>query len=731
MICLFGLFISYLICSTYGQSYIVIKNADSTQAYYFSVFVQNYDASSCGDSVASVSLYEAGNWRVRDQTYYETDGLRVAWNYVGTAFNTLLPASLRITMSSGRTIDLSGIVANLNVGASFTSSSTICGGTAKPTAPTAKPTGKPTEKPTTGPPTTAQKCWTAPIEWKSYNNQIYLNGYRFNMKGLSWFGYETGNYNLYGLDQHSQDWYFSWMRSNGFNAMRLPFSQDFVNSGSTNLNKYKATVNLAGQYGIYVMIDFHSKTAGSWQDGLYTLDQTSAIATWQTMADLLKCEYNVFVADCFNEPHDVTNSQWSDWINFCENVAKAIWAKGVNWLIAVEGTNYDCTVISCAWGENLEGLKTGVIFDEASYGANRVIYSPHVYGYDVTGNSAYSTAGWYAHWGFINDQLETAVVIGEFGTKYDTTTMQGWLDSLVSYLISLDQRNTFFWCLNPNSGDTGGLLQDDWTTPQTAKLAALQKLQPSPSVTTYSNGQICVSNLGAAGTPSSPVSSPTTKSPTVQAPVSSPTTSPPTTTTASSSGGKIRLTVKDGANVWWFAVVPSEIPSGVTIKSLEMKDSQMSTYELGTFEWDYCKFTKYVPYKGPFTFRITTTGGSVTTTSNVLSSTGVNVGDYGYANVGSAYGASSDTTNNTLDWTAWFAIIICSLLFIACIVGIVIYMKRKNKGDVTFDHGNKNKTTNTPNNNATNDTPNDIPNVTQTQNEDEAEIEVEMNVTED
>ena len=48
--------------------------------------------------------------------------------------------------------------------------------------------------------------------------------------------------------------------------------------------------------------------------------------------------------------------------------------------------------------------------------------------------------------------------------------MVNWLNDLVDYLISIDQRNTYFWCLNPNSGDTGGLLQNDWTTPETYAL---------------------------------------------------------------------------------------------------------------------------------------------------------------------------------------------------------------------------------------------------------------------
>ena len=54
------------------------------------------------------------------------------------------------------------------------------------------------------------------------------------------------------------------------------------------------------------MVDMHSKTAGSWTEGFYDA-KDSAISVWKTVADLLKDEYNVFMADAYNEPHDVSN----------------------------------------------------------------------------------------------------------------------------------------------------------------------------------------------------------------------------------------------------------------------------------------------------------------------------------------------------------------------------------------------------------------------------------------
>jgi endoglucanase len=37
-------------------------------------------------------------------------------------------------------------------------------------------------------------------------------------------------------------------------------------------------------------------------------------------------------------------------------------------------------------------------------------------------------------------------------------------------------KNNFYWAVNPNSGDTGGVLLDDWLTWNNDKLLLLQRL---------------------------------------------------------------------------------------------------------------------------------------------------------------------------------------------------------------------------------------------------------------
>ena len=41
--------------------------------------------------------------------------------------------------------------------------------------------------------------------------------------------------------------------------------------------------------------------------------------------------------------------------------------------------------------------------------------------------------------------------------------------------------DNFFWALNQNSGGTGGLVQGDWITPETAKLNIIASVVPSPT----------------------------------------------------------------------------------------------------------------------------------------------------------------------------------------------------------------------------------------------------------
>jgi hypothetical protein len=84
---------------------------------------------------------------------------------------------------------------------------------------------------------------------------------------------------------------------------------------------------------------------------------------------------------------------------------------------------------------------------------------------------------WYSHWAYLKLSGIAPVLLGEFGGHSVGDDAEGvWQRTLVDYL----QANGFdytYWSWNPNSADTGGLLEDDWTTLDPAKMAILQAYQ--------------------------------------------------------------------------------------------------------------------------------------------------------------------------------------------------------------------------------------------------------------
>jgi hypothetical protein len=93
-------------------------------------------------------------------------------------------------------------------------------------------------------------------------------------------------------------------------------------------------------------------------------------------------------------------------------------------------------------------------------------------------------------WGYIYKQGIAPVYVGEFGTGLSDPKDAPWLEAITSYM-SGDFNNDgtsdipagkqgiswTFWSWNPNSGDTGGILGNDWNSVNQAKLAYLTPIQ--------------------------------------------------------------------------------------------------------------------------------------------------------------------------------------------------------------------------------------------------------------
>jgi len=173
---------------------------------------------------------------------------------------------------------------------------------------------------------------------------------------------------------------------------------------------------------------------------------------------------------------------------------------GSRFLIFVEGdANSPSGSDGCFWGENLQGVKTAPV---QLTNINKLVYSPHCYGPSVYNMNYFNDptfpdnlpAIWDTHYGFVPGLTGNALVVGEWGGHLSDKNGI-WMNKYVDYLLSKNNTDNFFWCLNPNSGDTGGLLADDWKTPDTAKLTLLSKLVPKPTVVGQNKaGNICVTN---------------------------------------------------------------------------------------------------------------------------------------------------------------------------------------------------------------------------------------------
>jgi endoglucanase len=363
---------------------------------------------------------------------------------------------------------------------------------------------------------------------KAASNYLHTSGNKIvdasntavGLGGLNWFGFETSNNVPHGLWSRNYKDILDQIKSLGYNVIRLPFSNAVLQAGVmpnsinyslnpdlanlTSLQVMDRIINDAGARGIRIILDNHRSTSGGGPEtnGLwYTSDfpESQWISDWQMLATRYKDNAAVVGMDLRNEPHDPAcwgcGDPARDWRLAAEKAGNAILAINPNLLIIVEGVqSYNGQ--SIWWGGNLMGAQADPVRLNMP---NRLVYSPHEYPESISpqpwfNDPAYPNnlpALWDQYWGYLSKQNIAPVLIGEFGTKYVTTRDQQWLLALKPY-IQQNQMNWTFWSLNPDSGDTGGLLLDDWLTVNQTKQELLKSIQypfngtgvvlPAPSV---------------------------------------------------------------------------------------------------------------------------------------------------------------------------------------------------------------------------------------------------------
>ena len=334
-------------------------------------------------------------------------------------------------------------------------------------------------------------------------NIVDANGSVVRLTGVNWFGLETGTFAPQGLWARSLNDMLDQIVQAGFNTIRLPYSDQLFDASSvpngidlqknadlqglTGLQIMDQVVQRAGERNLKVILDRHRPTATAQSELWYTehVSEQRWIDDWVMLAGRYRGNQTVIGADLHNEPHGPATwgdgNPQTDWRAAAQRAGNAVLQANPDWLIIVEGIEHQGNDWYW-WGGNLS--MAGELPVELSV-PNKLVYEAHDYGPGVASQKWFQandfplnlSSIWYSHWAYLKLSGIAPVLIGEFGGRSVGDDREGlWQRSLVTYL-QLNGFDYTYWCWNPNSGDTGGVLQDDWTTLNQAKLSVLQAYQ--------------------------------------------------------------------------------------------------------------------------------------------------------------------------------------------------------------------------------------------------------------
>ncbi|MET8152791.1 cellulase family glycosylhydrolase [Actinoplanes sp. NPDC049668] len=453
------------------------------------------------------------------------------------------------------------------------------------------------------------------------------------LTGANWFGFNAGERVFHGLWSANLTEVTKSMADRGINLVRVPIStqlllewkagQAAVSSGvntyanpelagKTTLEVFDAFLALCERYGMKVLLDVHSAEADNsghvypvWYKGAVTPELF--YQAWEWVAQRYRTNDTLVAMDVKNEPHGRPNesprAKWDsstdvdNFKNTCQVAGRRILAinpdvlilcegvevypkDGVSWS-STDGKTYD----NVWWGANLRGVRDHPV----DLGANQdqLVYSPHDYGplvyeqpwFAKPFDKASLTADvWTPNWLYVHDSNTAPLLVGEWGGRLGQDARQDrWMTALRDLIVEKRLHQTF-WVLNPNSGDTGGLLLDDWKTWDEQKYALLK-----PALWQYGGKFVSLDHqvpLGGAGSstgislaarygggvePSTPVPS----SPSSPPPPAGACAATYTQTSAWSGGFQGEVTVRNtGTTAGRAWTATWTYPSGTTVASL-------------------------------------------------------------------------------------------------------------------------------------------------------------------
>lgn len=273
---------------------------------------------------------------------------------------------------------------------------------------------------------------------------VDASGARVRLLGVNWFGAESGEFVVGGLDRQPLSKIVGLIRAGGFNTARLPWSNELVErdpvvdpqfltanpqlQGLHALEILDTVIKALGDAGIMVVLDNH-RSRGDWccdaahGDGLWhtpAYPESSWLADWALMAKRYRDAPNVIAAELRNEirkdPSLGLEPTWgdgnpqTDWRAAAARGAQAVLAGNPQLLIIVGGINYQ-TDLSNIGEAPLQLSQPG-----------HLVYAAHDYAWDRSARELSDAATFDAlswrRWGYLTEPgkpYTAPVFISEFG----------------------------------------------------------------------------------------------------------------------------------------------------------------------------------------------------------------------------------------------------------------------------------------------------------------------------
>lgn len=339
-------------------------------------------------------------------------------------------------------------------------------------------------------------------------------GQPVHLSAVNWYGGESVDFVPTGLEVQPLANIVRQIRQLGFNAVRLPWSNQMLEQnpvvpdyavaanpqlqGLHAMAVYRIVVHALTDQGIAVILDNHNSNAewccggndGNmlWYNAQYP--ESSWLADWKTMVSTFRDDPLVIGADLRNEPR--SPATWggpasTNWQAAAERGGNAVLSVNRNLLVFVEGISY---------AGDLSGVQQlPVVLDVP----HQLVYEVHDYGWYESGFTSYQQ--WYQQvypkWAYLVTGPDPQPLwLGEFGTcntaancvASDSPGPNGFWFQILTTFVQRNHLSWAYWAVNGTQStgagrtygapETYGILNPQWDGSASAALTErLQQLE--------------------------------------------------------------------------------------------------------------------------------------------------------------------------------------------------------------------------------------------------------------